>query len=582
MQITPFPFDKAGHALLAKKKKSADWSVVYLISNDKELYIGETQNALARFSQHLENKDRRRLKKIHVIFDEEFNKSAILDIEQNLIQLCGADRKFSLQNMNGGQSCKHDYYQREKYLNKISEIWPKLRKEKLADHSLEELRNSDLFKYSPYSSLTPEQNEASDAILLDMMEKLQANEKGVALLEGGAGTGKTIVLINLLFKLIHASSFEVSPSGDEEEEGYAKVMHEIRKYLSSQGIASKGKKSLKIAYVCPMTSLRKTMTKVFQGTGNGLKGSLVKGPFDVLDEEYDVVLVDEAHRLARRKNISFMGAFDEKAMKLGLDPKEADQLQMILRKARYAVLVYDPKQSVKGSDIPSAQFRKDLEGLPKKETRLFTQMRCEGGEEYVSYLERILSCQQAGFEEVEDYDFRLYEDVERMVQDIKELDGKIGLCRNAAGYSWKWVSKPYLKKGYDYVVSHGLSDIHIQGHDYVWNMTNQEFILSKNAVNEIGCIHTLQGYDLNYVGLIFGEEIDYDPAKNEIVIDRAKFFDSNVKSGSDEETLRSYILNSYKVIMTRGIKGCYVYACNPNLRDYLKRFIKEKENGKAQ
>ena len=146
MQITPFPFDKAGHALLAKKKKSADWPVVYLISNDKELYIGETQNALARFSQHLENKDRRRLKKIHVIFDEEFNKSAILDIEQNLIQLCGADRKFSLQNMNGGQSCKHEYYQREKYLNKISEIWPKLRKEKLADHSLEELRNSDLFK----------------------------------------------------------------------------------------------------------------------------------------------------------------------------------------------------------------------------------------------------------------------------------------------------------------------------------------------------------------------------------------------------------------------------------------------------
>ena len=104
-------------------------------------------------------------------------------------------------------------------------------------------------------------------------------------------------------------------------------------------------------------------------------------------------------------------------------------------------------------------------------------------------------------------------------------------------------------------------------------MSNQEWILREGAVNEIGCVHTTQGYDLNYVAVIFGHEIDYDDESDSIVIDRNKFFDSKVKDGVDDDTLKQYIVNSYKVMMTRGIKGCYVYACNPRLQNYLKRFI---------
>ena len=126
--INEYSFDDSGKTIVANEKNGKDWPVVYLIHNDKELYIGETQNVYKRFEQHLKNPERKNLKKISIIFDEEYNKSAVLDIEQSLIQLCGADNKYKLQNLNGGQSEKHNYYQREKYINKIDQIWKRLTK----------------------------------------------------------------------------------------------------------------------------------------------------------------------------------------------------------------------------------------------------------------------------------------------------------------------------------------------------------------------------------------------------------------------------------------------------------------------
>ena len=116
--IVEYDFNENGKNKVYKEKRGKDWPVVYLNHNDKELYIGETQNIYKRFDQHLKNPVRKDLKVMNIIFDDEYNKSAILDIEQSLIQLCNADQKYKLQNLNGGQSEKHNYYQREKYINK--------------------------------------------------------------------------------------------------------------------------------------------------------------------------------------------------------------------------------------------------------------------------------------------------------------------------------------------------------------------------------------------------------------------------------------------------------------------------------
>ncbi len=565
--INQYEFSEQGRANVLSSKRGKDWPVVYLIHNDKELYIGETQNAYNRFEQHLQNPKRKNLKEIRIIFDEEFNKSAVLDIEQSLIQLCVADGKYKLQNMNGGQSAKHNYYQREKYVNKLSQIWKELIKKNMATHDYEELKNSDIFKYSPYNTLTPEQDEVSKNVIYDIIDKMTKEEDGTYVINGGAGTGKTIVLINIINKLLTYSKidFDETRENDELSESL-QLIHDYKKFLRGLG------RELKIGYVVPMTSIRKTIKAVFRDTGNGLKANMVIGPFDVLKDDYDIIFVDEAHRLARYKNIGFMGEFKKCALACGLKPEEATQLDMIVKKSKYRVIVYDKNQTVKGSDITDEQFNNALKDSKVSRSILTTQMRCVGGELYTDYINSIFTCTQDSKLDLEkDYQFEIFDDVDQMVNTIKTLDKTYGLCRNAAGYSWEWISKG---KKYDEVIAKGLEDIKIGNYKYVWNMTNEEFIISKNAINEIGCIHTLQGYDLNYCGVILGEEIDYNPTTNRIEVDLNKFYDKYVKNGCAPEIVRDYIINSYKVILTRGIKGTFVYACNKSMQDYLKKYIK--------
>ena len=564
-EINSYDFNEIGKINVSKEKRGKDWPVVYLIHNDKELYIGETQNAYKRFEQHLNNPVRKKLKKIDIIFDDEFNKSAILDIEQSLIQLCNADGKFNIQNLNGGQSEKHNYYQREKYINKIEAIWDELTRLGMTNMSIEDIKNTDLFKYSPYNTLTNEQNEVCKLVIYDIIDKLSQNKSGVSIINGVAGTGKTIVLINIIFKLINAKKFEIDLSEEDSLTENNQLIHDLREFLD------KYNKELKIGYVVPMKSIRQTLRAVFRKTKNGLKANMVIGPFDVFKDEYDILFVDEAHRLCQYKNISFRGDFAKYAEKLGQKPDDVTQLDMVLANSKYTVLVYDKNQTVKGSDITGEQFNRSLKDRDKSTFNLTSQMRCVGGNLYIDYLTNIFECKQDEKLELENYDFKLFTNVNDMVLKIKELDKKYGLCRNAAGYSWEWISKKC--KTYSEVISNGLEDIKIGDYKYVWNMNNKEFIISENAINEIGCIHTLQGYDLNYVGVILGKEIDYDKANNRLVINLDKFYDKYVKQQSDYETVYNYIINSYKVIMSRGIKGCFVYACNKNMQEYLEKFI---------
>lgn len=330
--INEYSFDESGKTIVSNEKNGKDWPVVYLIHNDQELYIGETQNVYKRFDQHLKNPERKNLKKISIIFDEEYNKSAVLDIEQSLIQLCGADNKYKLQNLNGGQSEKHNYYQREKYLNKIEQIWKRLTKLGMTNMSLDDIKNTDLFKYSPYNTLTVEQNEVCKTIIYDIIDKLSNGIDATSIINGGAGTGKTIVLINMIFKLINSNKLEIDFSDEEDSlTDNTQLIHDLKKFISNYG------HELKIGYVVPMTSIRKTLKTVFSKTKNGLRANMVIGPFDVFKEEYDVLFVDEAHRLAQYKNIGFRGEFKKNAEKLGKNPEEITQLDMIIARSKYRV-----------------------------------------------------------------------------------------------------------------------------------------------------------------------------------------------------------------------------------------------------
>lgn len=575
MEIKSYEFNQDGRSLALSDPMGKDWPVVYLINNTKKLYIGETSSFYTRFGQHLDSKTKKGLKNIHVIYDEEFNKSAVLDIEQYLIRLCGADEKFDLLNGNLGQSSKHNYYQREKYVNKIegnSEsdgIWAKLKEIGLAQNDYKTIINSDLFSYSPYTSLTVEQEEVCYNVINDLLSALESpTQKSLScIIEGSTGTGKTILAIYLMSLLVDVNNQQIDIFREEEDVFNIslknKVLHKLKKYIKHNG-------NLKIAYVLPMTSIRKTLKTVFSKAKNGLKANMVVSPADITDEVYDILIVDESHRLAARRNIGWMGAFDKACRKLGFNPPTTNSLDWIVKQSKHRVLFYDKEQSVKKSDITPYEFDESLKKSIKKEYKLTTQMRCKGGKKYVDYLQDIFNGKTIAKEEFVDYDVKMFDSANVMIDEIKRLNDCHGLCRNVAGYSWEWISKG---KTTDEIEKDDFYDITLEGRKYAWNMTNSEWILRKESINEIGCIHTTQGYDLNYVGVILGREIDYDFDSNSIVIDRNQFFDENVKKGATDEELKQYIINSYRVMLTRGIKGCYIYACNAELRRYLSQFF---------
>jgi hypothetical protein len=144
-----------------------------------------------------------------------------------------------------------------------------------------------------------------------------------------------------------------------------------------------------------MSSLRKTLSVVFKETGNGLKGNMVMGPSDVIGGDYDVLLVDESHRLTQRKNISYMGSFDRNCRCLGLNPNVSTQLDWILHSCRHCVLFYDEDQTVKGSDITPEQFDSAL-GTNRSDYTLKSQLRCLAGDDYPLYIDRVLKGAQPG------------------------------------------------------------------------------------------------------------------------------------------------------------------------------------------
>jgi hypothetical protein len=530
--IKTFPFNKEDFDQIKAYEFGKNWPVVYILEDKKEIYIGQTINAYYRSKQHYENPERKKLKEIHIITDEEFNVSATLDIESWLIQYIAADGKFILQNSNGGLK-NHNYYDKAKYKTKFEITWDKLKENGICKNTLEDLKNSDLFKYSPYKSLTEDQLFVAKQIFKD----IQKNEINTFIVEGKPGTGKTI-LATYLFKFLK-----------EKEE---------TKYMN-------------IGLVIPMSSLRRTISKVFSKI-KGLKSNMVIGPNDVIKQKYDLLIVDEAHRLQRRKGIMGYGAFDNVNKNFNLD-NNGTQLDWIMKSSKHQIFFYDENQSIKPADVRPEDFK----NINAKKYELSSQMRVEAGEEYIKFIEDIFDLKIPKNKDFSNYDFRIFDNIKEMVDKIKEKDSNHKLSRVVAGYAWPWHTKP----GSNSKQKH---DIEIDGLKLVWNSTAQDWVNSPNAINEIGCIHTVQGYDLNYVGVIIGPEFSYDIENKKFKVDKEKYFDINGRKGvSDPSELLRYVINIYKTLLTRGIKGTYVYIVDDGLKKYFKNLMnesKEKQENK--
>jgi DUF2075 family protein len=190
-------------------------------------------------------------------------------------------------------------------------------------------------------------------------------------------------------------------------------------------------------------------------------------------------------------------------------------------------------------------------------------MRVQGGLDYISFVDDVLSGKASTPFASSQYDLQLFDSLADLYEALRSKEEELGLCRLLSGYSWEWKSQ-----------KSNVPDIELDGLALKWNSTNEDWINSPNAFQEVGCIHTTQGYDLNYTGIIFGTEITYNPSTKAIEIISANYKDKKGKQGiADPEQLRAYILNIYHTMMLRGIYGTYVYVCNEPLREYMRGVI---------
>jgi DUF2075 family protein len=223
---------------------------------------------------------------------------------------------------------------------------------------------------------------------------------------------------------------------------------------------------------------------------------------------------------------------------------------------------------VKPSDVDEQNFTNLIEDDTALKLELKSQMRVLGGSNYLQFVDDLLNLNRDKPKRFYDekYEVVLFDTFSDLFAELTKREEKYGLCRMIAGYSWPWISKSNP--------SPEIHDIELDGLKFKWNATTKDWIQSSNAFNEIGCIHTTQGYDLNYAAIIFGREINYNKETNTIEIDSSKYFDINGKKGVPNiDDLKSYIINIYKTIMYRGIRGTFVYAYHKELRDYLKEHI---------
>lgn len=535
-------------------KDYLSWPIVYFLKNKntKSAYVGETTDVLTRINTHLKSEEKKQLSSVNLILSDLFNKSATLDLESNLIKYISADGQYSLQNGNLGIS-NHQYYEKKVYWDLFKDIWDELRQIGITRHSLDFINNSDLFKYSPYKSLSKEQIKGLKMILNCLLDE---NAK-VSLIHGGAGTGKSILAI-FLFKLLKTELEDFNYADfDEDDEELFSLLKEVKKKF----------KDLNMALVIPMASFRKTISNVFKNV-NGLSGKMVIGPSDLANNKYDLIIVDEGHRLRRRVNLgSYFGTFDKNCEKLGLDKLTSSELDWVILQSNKSIIFYDQYQSIKPSDTTRDSFKKlELEPYTRIE-KLKTQLRVRGGNEYIKLVHKIFDEPQSlpsKVHKTNDYEFYLFDDLSQMIDRIKKKDEFHGLSRIVAGYAWEWVSNKNPE----------VYDIVIGENQLKWNSATVDWINSTDSINEVGCIHTTQGYDLNYTGIIIGPELDYDFASGKFIVDKKKYKDKNGKNSiPNEEELLDFIINIYKTILQRGIQGTYVYVCNDNLRLLLKQFI---------
>lgn len=373
-----------------------------------------------------------------------------------------------------------------------------------------------------------DQKVAYEKILSTAIRCMMDGKKRTIIVQGGPGTGKSVIAINLLVELTKRGQFvQYASKNSAPRQVYA------------QRLKGKVKKS--------------SIDNMFKGTGMYTEAE---------DGVFDTILVDEAHRMNEKS-----GMFHN----LG-----ENQIKEVIHASHCSVFFIDESQRVTMSDIGSVAEIEKWAHEEKAEIinlQLTSQFRCNGSDGYLAWLDDVLEIRETGNYNLEniDYDIQIFDSPNEVRDRIIQKNDENHRSRMLAGYCWDWISNGKNDPN--------VHDIVIGNFAMSWNLGNSIFALDDTSIDQVGCIHTSQGLEFDYVGVIIGDDMRYDAGH--IVTDytkRAKTDQSMkgikklAKADPKKAQIRGdeIIKNTYRTLMTRGMKGCYVYCTDPALRDYFR------------
>jgi DUF2075 family protein len=401
---------------------------------------------------------------------------------------------------------------------------------KLLDHAHKVITNDEVF------SLLNEQLVAKNLILSKIRQSDRSHTKSVVIVHGGPGTGKSVIALNLLAEA-----------------------------------AGRGKN---VSYACKSKSFLEGLKKMVGAQAGLLFNNLYRFvPNKTKENQYDLILVDEAHRIQESSNFQYTKPADRTDM---------PQIEQLIRSARTSVFFIDDLQSVRTQEVGNTymirQFAQKLNARVES-VKLESQFRCMGSNDYLMWVESILglSSTPPGTLAKEDrFDFRIFDTPQALYDVIRQRESeKANSARLVAGYCWPW-SDPNPDGTL-------VNDVVIGDFAMPWEAKEgkrvargipfwYQWAYHPGGISQVGCIYTAQGFEFEYIGVIIGPDLRYDPDTDSLVGDPTRTCDPTLKR--DKKAFDQFVKNIYRVLLTRGLRGCYVYVVDKQVEEFVRQHIK--------
>lgn len=435
---------------------------------------------------------------------------------------------------------KNENSKLEQYINKIlpkSDNMKVMHKIEQCEGKTKKLMNnvSDIIKGKSQYILLDEQMVVYDKVFSLVKKSCESDEKKVIIIKGGPGTGKSVIAINLMADML--------------KEGY------------------------KTQYATGSRAFTETLRSVI-GSKGASEFKYFNSYMQSEENSLDVLICDEAHRIRKSSN----NRFTKKDNKSDLP-----QIEELIRAAKVCVFFIDDMQVVRPEEIGSSNYIKEFaksKGVAVYEYELKAQFRCSGADGFVDWIDNTLGLKQTPNiiydTSKSEFDFKIVSSPEELERMIREKNEERYSARMVAGFCWPWSKTPDADGNLVNDIVIGDFKRPWNAHPDIRNLKDNipkapKWASDENGINQIGCIYTAQGFEFDYVGVIVGKDLAYDLEEGRWKCDKEYCKDVMVKRAKDN--LDSLIKNAYRVLLSRGMKGCYVWFEDEGAEEFFKSRI---------